>query len=271
MITEPNVVEISAPITICSSIQGHFFDLLEIFKIAENPPNSNYLFLGNNVNNGFYSLECITLLLCLKVRYPKRIFLMRGKYDDKTISFNYGFYDECLTKYGNSKVYNYVVDVFNYFPLCAKIENQIFCVNSGLSHEINTIDEINSLERIKEIPEEGPITDLLYNEPGDNFYGFSYTKGFGCLFFGYEITRNFNETNKCKYMIIGPKLYSYKGYEWLQDNQLCSIFSSSNFCNRYRNKGAVMIIDEYLENKILQFYSPKEKYDNNKRIPDYFF
>lgn len=205
------------------------------------------------------------------MRYPKRIFLIRGKYDDKFNSFKYGFHDECLSKYGNSKVYNYLVDVFNYFPLCAKLENQIFCVNSGLSHEINTIDEINSLERIKDIPEEGPIVDLLYNEPGENYYGFIRTKGAEYLY-GYEITKNFNEINKFKYMIIGAKLYSYEGYKWFQDNQLCSIFSASNFCNKYRNKGAVMMFDEYLENKILQFYYPnKEKYDNNKRILDYFF
>ena len=147
---EPNVLEIPTPITICSKINGQFLDLLEIFKIAGIPPNTNYLFLGSYVNRGYYSVECILLLLCLKVLYPKRIYLTRGFFDGRQISYHYGFYDECMTKYGNSKVFNYILDTFDFFPLAAKIENKIFCVHGGLTPEIKTVDDINNLDRIQE-------------------------------------------------------------------------------------------------------------------------
>ena len=57
-----------------------------------------------------------------------------------------------MTKYGNSKVFNYILDIFDYLPLAAKIENKIFCVHGGLTPEIKTVDDINSLDRIQEIP-----------------------------------------------------------------------------------------------------------------------
>ena len=53
-----------------------------------------------------------------------------------------------MTKYGNSKVFNYILDTFDFFPLAAKIENKIFCVHGGLTPEIMTVGDINNLDRI---------------------------------------------------------------------------------------------------------------------------
>ena len=72
-----------------------FFDVLEIFKISGHPPNTNYLFLGDFVDRGHYSVETITLLIALKLRYPRQIHLLRGNHESRTISQNYGFYVEC--------------------------------------------------------------------------------------------------------------------------------------------------------------------------------
>ena len=62
-----------SPVTICGDIHGQFFDMKELFKIGEDTPDSNYLFMGYYVDRGYYSVECVTLLMCFKVRYPKRI------------------------------------------------------------------------------------------------------------------------------------------------------------------------------------------------------
>ena len=52
----------------------------------------------------------------------------------------YGFYDEVLRKYGNQNPWNYFCEVFDYLPLGATIDGQIFCVHGGLSPDIKTID-----------------------------------------------------------------------------------------------------------------------------------
>mmetsp|Transcript_39543 Transcript_39543/g.39112 ORF Transcript_39543/g.39112 Transcript_39543/m.39112 type:complete len:129 (+) Transcript_39543:1-387(+) len=93
-IEECNVQDVQAPVTICGDIHGQFYDLIELFNIGGDCPETNYLFLGDFVDRGFYSVETFLLLLALKVRYPDRIVLIRGNHESRQITQVYGFYDE---------------------------------------------------------------------------------------------------------------------------------------------------------------------------------
>lgn len=75
LIEESNVQKVEAPVTVCGDIHGQFYDLKELFKVGGDVPDTNYLFLGDFVDRGFYSVETFLLLIALKVRYPDRITL----------------------------------------------------------------------------------------------------------------------------------------------------------------------------------------------------
>ncbi|KAF1990903.1 serine/threonine specific protein phosphatase [Aulographum hederae CBS 113979] len=121
LIEEANVVQVDAPVTICGDIHGQFHDLMELFRVGGDVPDTNYLFMGDFVDRGFYSLESFLLLLCLKVRYPDRITLIRGNHESRQITTVYGFYDECQRKYGSANVWRYCCEVFDYLALGALV------------------------------------------------------------------------------------------------------------------------------------------------------
>lgn len=68
---------------------------------------------------GYNSVECICLLFSLKLRYKNRITILRGNHESRQITQVYGFYDECVRKYGNPNVWKFFNDTFDYLPLCA--------------------------------------------------------------------------------------------------------------------------------------------------------
>ena len=92
---ENNVQNLSSPITLVGDVHGQFYDVLEIFKVGGDIPDTNYLFMGDYVDRGAHSVETITLLMILKLRYPNRICLIRGNHETRQITQIYGFQTEC--------------------------------------------------------------------------------------------------------------------------------------------------------------------------------
>eukprot|EP00891_Asterochloris_glomerata_P004506 jgi/Astpho2/4506/Aster-00103 len=251
LVEESNVQRVDAPVTICGDIHGQFYDLMELFKVGGDCPQTNYLFMGDFVDRGFYSVETLLLLLCLKVRYPDRIMLIRGNHESRQITQVYGFYDECLRKYGSVNVWRYCTDIFDYLSLSALIDNRIFCVHGGLSPTVQTLDQLRTIDRKLEVPHDGAMCDLLWSDPEDiEGWGLS-PRGAGYLFGG-DICTNFNQTNKVELIARAHQLVM-EGYKLMFNSQLVTVWSAPNYCYRCGNVAAILELDEHLQKNFMVF------------------
>lgn len=231
---EDNIPTAKTPLTVCGDIHGQLYDLVELFQIGGKIPHTNYLFLGDYVDRGFHSVETVSLIFSLKVRYRDRIVILRGNHENKEINKVYGFYDECMKKYGSEKVWKYLSDLFYYLPLSALIDGQYFCLHGGLSKSIENLDEVRKLGKAQDIPHEGPLCDLLWSDPLDNGNGWSVSpRGAGWLW-GQDITEKFLHANKLK-MIIRAHQLVMDGYNLNHNKKVVTVFSAPNYCYRCGN------------------------------------
>ena len=215
---------------ICGDIHGQFYDLKELFKVGGDVPDTNYMFMGDFVDRGFYSVETFLLLLALKVRYPDRITLIRGNHESRQITQVYGFYDECLRKYGSVNVWRYCTEIFDYLSLSSIIEDKVFCVHGGLSPSINTLDQIRVIDRKQEVPHDGAMCDLMWSDPEDiDGWGLS-PRGAGYLFGG-DVVAQFNSTNGIDLIARAHQLVM-EGYKHMFNDTLVTVWSAPNYCYR---------------------------------------
>ncbi|KAJ5068436.1 serine/threonine-protein phosphatase pp2a-4 catalytic subunit [Anaeramoeba ignava] len=256
LIKEDNVVTVRSPVTVCGDIHGQFPDLLELFRIAGSCPDTNFLFLGDYVDRGLYSIETVTTMVALKARYPNRITLLRGNHESRQITTVYGFYDECIQKYGSANVWNYFTELFDFLPIGALIDQEIFCIHGGLSPALKTIDQLKKLDRFQEIPNEGLMCDLMWSDPDDrNGWGIS-PRGAGFTF-GKDNTNNFHKANGLTLTARAHQLVM-EGFNLCHDGKVVTLFSAPNYCMRCGNKGAIMEVDDQMTKRFLQFETSPE-------------
>lgn len=272
LVLEKNVHHVPSPVTVCGDIHGQFYDLLELFRIGGRIPETTYLFMGDYVDRGLYSVEVASLLLALKVRYPTRVHLLRGNHESRQITQIYGFYDECLRKYGNASVWKAFTDVFDCLPLTGVVENSIFCLHGGLSPNLKSLDEINSLNRKQEVPTEGPMCDLLWSDP-DIDKGFKVSPRGAGFFYGKDEVDRWNSVNGLSLVCRAHQVVQ-EGFEFKHDKKVVTVFSAPKYTYRMTNLAAIMDVDDNRSNSFLVFDAAPRDTDEagtaKMNKPDYF-
>ncbi|KAF3963242.1 hypothetical protein ACB098_03G029500 [Castanea mollissima] len=243
-LSQPNLLEIHAPVRICGDIHGQYQDLLRLFEYGGYPPNANYLFLGDYVDRGKQSLETICLLLAYKIRYPDRVYMLRGNHEDAKINRIYGFYDECKRRF-NVRLWKIFTDCFNCLPVAALIDGKILCMHGGLSPELQNLDQIKEISRPTDVPDSGLLCDLLWSDPDQNVLGWAESdRGVSCTF-GPDRVAEFLDKNDLDLICRGHQVVE-DGYEFFAKRKLVTIFSAPNYGGEFDNAGALLSVDESL-------------------------
>ncbi|KAJ4150303.1 hypothetical protein LMH87_011057 [Akanthomyces muscarius] len=207
---------------------------------------TRFIFLGDFVDRGYFSLETFTLLMCLKAKYPERIVLVRGNHESRQITQVYGFYEECQQKYGNASVWKACCHVFDFLVLAAIVDGEVLCVHGGLSPEIRTIDQIRVVARAQEIPHEGAFCDLVWSDPEDVETWAISPRGAGWLF-GDKVATEFNHVNGLKLIARAHQLVN-EGYKYhFPENSVVTVWSAPNYCYRCGNVASIMTVDKDLD------------------------
>ena len=227
--------------------------------------------MGDFVDRGFYSVETFLLLLALKVRHPDRITLIRGNHESRQITQVYGFYDECLRKYGSVNVWRLCCEIFDYLPLAALVDDQVFCVHGGLSPSIESLDQIKTIDRKQEVPHDGPMCDLMWSDP-EEMQGWGVSpRGAGFLF-GKDKVDEFNHKNNIDLIARAHQLVM-EGYKEMFNKSLVTVWSAPNYCYRCGNIAAILELDNNFERRYKTFEAAPQDARGvpaKKPAPEYF-
>jgi len=247
---EPNLMEVKDPVVIVGDIHGQFFDMLHMLELAGTPTEVKYLFLGDYVDRGSFSVEVVSLLLAMKINYPDRILMLRGNHECRQMTSYFNFRNEVLLKFDN-EVYEAIMDVFDCLPLAAIVNGKFLCLHGGISPQLKELRDLTSFERFSEPPKAGIFCDVLWADPveGDEGEGeapFSSNKTRGCSFnFNIRAINAFLKRTKllCVIRAHEAQLDGYKMHRWNGATSfppIITVFSAPNYCDVYNNKGAVV-------------------------------
>jgi len=241
---ESTVLVLSAEpnLNVCGDVHGQFYDVRYLFDIGGKvEAGQRYLFMGDYVDRGYFSVETATLLMCLKVVYPERIYLLRGNHECRAITQSYGFYDECVRKFGHAGIWKLFMELFDHLPLAAIVDNRIFCVHGGISPSLPTIDDIRILHRVEELPSDGPYADLEWSDPSTAVEQWEHSyRGAGYLF-GPRAAEQFLRINGLAQIARAHQLAT-RGYEKYFGGSVVTVWSAPNYSYRTKNSASIMVV-----------------------------
>ena len=242
---KPTLLRLTGEFVVVGDLHGSLHDLLRIFKEFGLPPMRRYLFLGDYVDRGNFSIEVISLLLALSNRFPENVFMIRGNHEFFDVYSKYGFLDDITTMFSGTRLVTSFNNVFSELPLAATINDKFFCCHGGLSQHLYTLDQIESLRRPihsdKSTAAAPFLKDLLWADPSEDFGMFAESRRGEISTYGKDAVRKFLQRNNLV-AVIRAHEYCQEGLKAYFNRGVVTVFSASAYKKNCENKSGVLVI-----------------------------
>ena len=288
---ESSLIKIRSPCKIFGNIYGVYNDLMRFFESYGNPSDSiqngdinvmQYIFLGDFCDRGFYSLEVVLLLFALKIKYPNFIYLIRGHHEDRNINEKFGLGDECKERLLDDiqnplSIFSNINKVFDYLPFGVLVDNNILLIHGGIGSSIHSLEDIENIKRPISVEHNVTSTsqlniiDLLWSEYSDNIENIEVNSerdknknGF-IVKYGKERLNKFLTENKINLLITAHQFVK-EGFTTFNNDRLLTVFSATNYMDKYKNIGGMINIAKKRANKRMNIIPKLININNEKKI-----
>jgi len=244
LVMELNAENFGSETFVIGDIHGNLESLLKIIKIIERANPRYVIFLGDIVDRGPYQLECLILILALKIKQPNKYFFLKGNHESLEINQYYGFYQDFIFKYKDQSKFKDVLALYKVLPICALVNRTVLCIHGGIPEDYEVLNKLKGVKTqdldllSKSLAKS--LKQIMWNDPKSNSTGFSDSfRGIDIKNFGEDVFKDFMEKTNLSSLIRSHELYP-EGYRWFFNKRLLSIFSSANY--RGKNPASYAII-----------------------------
>uniref|UniRef100_A0A914YTP5 Serine/threonine-protein phosphatase n=2 Tax=Panagrolaimus superbus TaxID=310955 RepID=A0A914YTP5_9BILA len=204
------------------------------------PPESKYVFLGDYVDRGPFSIETVMLLFAYKILFPDEVTLLRGNHESRPVNMQYGFFLECKRRY-NTALYEHFQYAFYCMPFCARVEKRILCMHGGISEDLTDFKQLDKIERPCDIPDLGVLADLTWADPDPLISGYEESPRGAARIFGPDALKKFCRMLGLELIVRAHQVVE-EGYEFFAERHLVTIFSAPNYCGQFNNAACVLVV-----------------------------
>ena len=288
---EPPVVFLQSPVYVFGDIHGNLEDLKffseNIWKMGMDLTAGKFLFLGDYVDRGMMSLECVAYLFAVKILHPHKVVLLRGNHETRDVNgweehyAEKAFVRQCKDRFGpqlGDEIWEECNQAFDRLPMAAVIDHDIFCIHGGIPRPISGFG--TEIQAIMALPKVAAIMpsyeheeewmkqvagDCIWSDPagegartGPDGFGES-PRGGGAICFGHKAIDNFLAANNLSYIIRAHEAHAH-GVSLSNGARLFTVFSTSKD-HRQGNQAMAgcILVDNYL----IQVINKSNKYKNN--------
>lgn len=251
---EPTLLDVRSPCIVVGDIHGQILDLYRILHFFGMPITRKYVFLGDLVDRGEFSIETLILVYLLKALWPDNVFVIRGNHEfqDLCSQGEGNFLNQVINFFEDYSIYQAAAKTFEYMPLATRIDKVMLCVHGGIGPSLRDLNSIRLIHRPVDSFGSDDLDSLVWSDPSDKLDMFQDSDRGTGYYFGAKACETFLKASGLTMIIRGHECVE-EGCESHFDNKLITVFSASNYCGVVNNKAAVLEVQNATTYKVRTF------------------